>query len=286
MEFVVELKNVKKYFNDIKAVDGLSFSIPKNTCFGLLGPNGSGKTTTLRMILGIFMPDSGEIKRGFKTAGYLPEERGLYPKMKVYEIINFFSMMFDEPRKVRSNAEKWLEIMELKEYEKMAVKELSKGLAQRLQLVVTLMHDPDFIILDEPFSGLDPLSVVRLREIINDLRREKTILISTHWMDQAEKLCDEICLINKGKAVLKGKLKEIKRNYRTNKIYVELENEIDFSNFNFINSYQKRNSGYLIDINENFNINDVLLKLAKNNSLRKFEVVEPSLEEIFIKCVS
>ncbi|MFN3305769.1 MAG: ABC transporter ATP-binding protein, partial [Candidatus Kapaibacteriota bacterium] len=199
----VKLSNVTKSFKDVVAVDGVSFSIESGKIFGILGPNGAGKTTTIRMIAGIFLPDRGEIQVFEETditkvqskIGYLPEERGLYKKMKVIDQLIFFAELKGLPNtKARANALKWLSLLDAKDWVNKKVQELSKGMQQKIQFISVLMHDPDLLILDEPFSGFDPINVEVFKNVLLDLKSAgKTIVLSTHIMEQAEQLCDDVC---------------------------------------------------------------------------------------------
>ena len=226
--YTVELKNVRKAYDKFVAVDDLSFNIAPGTMFGLLGPNGAGKTSTIRMMIGITMPDSGEIRifgqpftrEALKRVGYLPEERGLYPKMQVLEQLIFIGELHDlSAAEAKRRAIVWGERLEIAGSYQKKTNELSKGMQQKIQFIATLLHDPEFIIMDEPFSGLDPVNSKLLEDVLIDLRKQgKTILFSTHRMEQVEKLCDSICLVNKGKAVLEGELREVKSRYGKNHV--------------------------------------------------------------------
>ena len=286
----LELKNVFKYYGELCAVNDLSLSVPKGSCYGLLGPNGSGKTTTLRMIMSIIMPDSGEIEflANGNSIGYLPEERGLYPKMKIYELLHFLAEIRNmDSRAAQTKIEYWLDRMELLDRINKRVDELSKGMQQKLQLVATIIHEPDFIVLDEPFIGLDPIAIEQLRVMIKELQGAgKTILLSTHWMDQAERLCDHICLINKGKKVMEGNLKEIKHSFRKNELILEIEGDKNFLNqLDFIDKLEFMDNEVRVGLKQGYDPK-LLLKIAvEKGELKSFKLLEPSLEEIFIKKV-
>src|SRR5437588_9826642 len=229
----IELKNVCKAYGKFVAVDALSFTIEPGTMFGLLGPNGAGKTSTIRMMIGITLPDSGEIKmfaQSFtrdllKRVGYLPEERGLYPKMNVLEQLIFMGELHGlSAAQARERAMKWGKRLEIIDAYVKKTQELSKGMQQKIQFIATLLHDPELIIRDEPFSGLDPANSKLLQDVLIDLRNKgKAILFSTHRMDQVEKLCNNICLANKGRAVLYGDLREIKSRYGRNTVQVAFD---------------------------------------------------------------
>ena len=213
----IELSNVRKSYDQFVAVNNLSFSIPQGGVFGLLGPNGAGKTSTIRMMIGITAPDSGQInlfgkpfeRKSLNKVGYLPEERGLYKKMKIIEQLIFLGELHGMTAgDARQKSIQWSKRLEIDAWLQKKVEELSKGMQQKIQFIAALLHDPDFIIMDEPFFGLDPVNATLLKDVMLDLKKQgKTILFSTHRMDQVEKLCDSICLINQGNAVLQGDLK-------------------------------------------------------------------------------
>jgi ABC-2 type transport system ATP-binding protein len=214
----IEVRNVSKSFGRFKAVDDLSLTVPPGTIFGLLGPNGAGKTTTIRMIMDITAPDSGSIRvlgrpssrESLSRVGYLPEERGLYRRMRVLDHLLFLAAIKEvDADTARQRIERWLDAMELRPWLHKKVDELSKGMQQKIQFIATIVHDPDLLILDEPFSGLDPINVNLIKDFLTEFRgQHKTIIFSTHVLEQAEKLCDHICLITKSKKVLDGDLKE------------------------------------------------------------------------------
>jgi len=235
---ILEIKNISKSFNGFKAVDDVSFEVNTGRVYGILGPNGAGKTTTIRMIMNILMPDSGtillfdqEMKDALKSKiGYLPEERGLYPKMKVRELMIFMGELHGlNTSDAKSKTDFWLEKMEISEKAENKVEELSKGMQQKLQIISTIIHDPQLIILDEPFSGLDPVNVNLVKNIMIELKEQnKAIMLSTHMMEAAEKLCDEVLMINKGKKVLDGELKKIQTEYGKNSIHLEFDGDGKF----------------------------------------------------------
>src|SRR5712691_7838061 len=228
---ILELETVHKSYGSFVAVDRLSLQIPRATIYGLLGPNGAGKTSTIRMIMNIIVPDSGRIlfdgapwhESLLDRIGYLPEERGLYRKMKVVDLLLFLAEIKSvSSQQALPQIVSWLERMGLSQWKDKKLDELSKGMQQKVQFISCAIHNPDLIILDEPFAGLDPLNVAQLKEILLDQKKEgKTILLSTHRMDQAEVLCDSICLINKSRKILDGSLQEIKRRHARNSVYLE-----------------------------------------------------------------
>ncbi len=297
MTNTLELRSITKRYDSFAAVDSLSFSIPKGCVYGLMGPNGAGKTTTIRMMIGITVPDSGEVwmfGERFKMShldrvGYLTEERGLYKRMKVGELLSFFAQLkgvsaAEADRRVAS----WLERMELQQWAKAKAEELSKGMQQKVQFIASVLHDPDFVIMDEFSSGLDPANARDLENILLELRKAgKTILFSTHRMDQVEKLCDEITLVNHGRAVLQGELRAVKGSYGKSAVQIEYDGDASFLDHKeLVQSFH--NSGNSVELKLAPGADSqALLRLATQKArISKFELVEPSLEEIFIDVVS
>jgi ABC-2 type transport system ATP-binding protein len=292
---VVELAAVTKAYESKVAVMNLSLSIEAGQMFGLLGPNGAGKTSSIRMMMGITIPDSGHIslfekpfaRESLERVGYLPEERGLYKKMKVIDQLVFFGRLHgltaEEARK-RSTA--WAKRMEIDDVLNKKTEELSKGMQQKIQFIASLLHDPGLIVMDEPFSGLDPVNAVLVEKTLLELKDQgKAILFSTHRMDQVEKLCDSICLINHGRAVLAGRVREIKATYERNRVVVEFEGSADFLKSDEI-AEAKNYSGHAeIRLKEHGNAQKLLQEAAAVATIYRFELVEPSLEEIFIQTV-
>ena len=292
----VELERVRKSYDRIVAVDDLSFTIPPGAIFGLLGPNGAGKTSTIRMMIGITVPDSGQIslfgkafeRKSLHRVGYLPEERGLYKKMKVLEQLVFLGELHGMAAAVaRQQALEWCKRLEIDAWLQKKVEELSKGMQQKIQFIAALLHDPDFIIMDEPFFGLDPVNATLLKDVMLDLKKQgKTILFSTHRMDQVEKLCDSICLINKGTAVLQGDLKTIKARYGKNNVQIEYEGNGDFLEKNPLVSTFNNYGNYVeVRLAPGADAQQLLHMVAERSRINKFELMEPSLEEIFINTV-
>jgi len=292
---VVELAGVTKAYESKVAVRDLSLSIDAGQMFGLLGPNGAGKTSSIRMMMGITMPDSGTINlfgRPFERAsleriGYLPEERGLYKKMKVIEQLVFFGQLHGlAATEARSRATSWAKRLDIDEALPKKTEELSKGMQQKIQFIGSLLHDPGLIVMDEPFSGLDPVNAQLLEKTLIELKDEgKAIVFSTHRMDQVEKLCDSICLINNGEAVLTGRVREIKSRYERNHIIVEFEGSADFLNSPEI-AEAKNFSGHAeIKLKEHGDAQKLLREASAAARIFRFEMVEPSLEEIFIQTV-
>jgi ABC-2 type transport system ATP-binding protein len=296
---VLKLENVVKKFANYTAVDDVSFEVGKGTIFGILGPNGAGKTTTIRMITNILLPDSGKISLFGKPVksfhqniiGYLPEERGLYKKIKVIEQLIYFGQLKGLSRGgAKNSAKQWLSNLDAGDWANKKIQELSKGMQQKVQFISTILHNPDILILDEPFSGFDPINVETLKKIILDLKDEgKTILLSTHVMEQVEQLCDNIVLINKGKTLLGGNVRQIKRNFGRDNVIIEFSGDDSFindlRNVKFINRTKNRVEFRLN--NSDLTANDILKSaMDKNAEIIKFELVEPSLNEIFIDVVS
>jgi ABC-2 type transport system ATP-binding protein len=292
---VVELAGVTKAYESKIAVNNLSLSIDAGQMFGLLGPNGAGKTSSIRMIMGITIPDSGSInlfgkpfdRQSLERVGYLPEERGLYKKMKVLDQLVFFGELHGlTAAEARKRAVDWAKRMEIAESLLKKTEELSKGMQQKIQFISCLLHDPGLIIMDEPFSGLDPVNAVLLERTLLELRDQgKAIVFSTHRMDQVEKLCDSICLIDKGKAVLAGKMREIKASYERNRVIVEFEGSSAFLNSTEI-AEAKNFSGHVeIRLKEGGDAQKLLHEAAAVATIYRYELVEPSLEEIFIQTV-
>lgn len=293
---MLKVSNLRKEYDRVVAVDGISLTVNRGELFGLLGPNGAGKTTTIRTVLNIIQPDSGEIAFDDKPfspemwniLGYLPEERGLYRKSKIINTILYFASLKGlSERDARPRAQYWLERFGLKDAAHRKVEELSKGNQQKVQLICSILHKPQLLILDEPFSGLDPVNQILLKDILLELRQQNVaIVFSTHQMEQVEKMCDNICLINKGKVVLSGALHDVKKRYGTNSVRLEYEGDGSFlKTLPFIKRadvYQNYAELELVDIQQS---RELLGKLDNKVSLRKFEIIEPSLQSIFISVV-
>jgi ABC-2 type transport system ATP-binding protein len=293
---VVELKKVSKRFDEFVAVDELSFEVRRGTIFGFLGPNGAGKTTTIRMIVNITAPDEGEIKvlgehvtpAIQQRIGYLPEERGLYKKMKVGEQLIFFANLKGvKSAEAARRVDDWLARMELSEWKNKTPVDLSKGMQQKVQLIATVLHDPDFLILDEPFSGLDPVSTELLKNVILDLKKQgKTIIFSTHQMEQVEQMCDDICLINRSKKVLGGSLKEVKRGFGRNTVRIDFEGDASFLTDDLVKIQNHFTNYSEIMLQDGVDSQEVLSRaVAAGVRVNRFESVEPSLNDIFIESV-
>ena len=297
-ETTVKLEGVSKSFGEFTAVRELSLDVRAGRVFGLLGPNGAGKTTSIRMIVNITAPDSGSIKLfGRKInpevqnrIGYLPEERGLYRKMRVADQLRFFAELKNvRGREAERRIDEWLARVKLPEWKNKRSMELSKGMQQKIQFITAVLHDPDLLILDEPFSGLDPINVELLKEIVLDLKRSgKTIIFSTHQMEVAEKICDDICLLNKSRKVLEGSLREIKSSFGRNSIAVRCEGGDGVLDDPALVSKLVRHADEAQALLAAGADAQVLLKrlIASGAVIGKFEMVEPSLNDIFITKVT
>lgn len=293
---MLKISNLRKDFSTIRAVDGVSFEVQRGQIFGLIGRNGAGKTTTIRMVLNILQPDVGEITydgKKFSEAvrnivGYLPEERGLYKKSKLMDTILYFAELRGmEPGLAKGESYRWLKRFELLDYKDKKVEELSKGNQQKVQFITSIIHDPQLVILDEPFSGLDPVNQILFKDIFLELKqRNKAVIFSTHQMDQAEKLSDDICLINHGRVVLNGSVRDVKKRYGSNSVHLEYEGDGSFlrSLFGVKNAMMYENSAEL-QLEESFSAQNLLPQLISKLELRKFELREPSLQSIFIQSV-
>ena len=297
MPNTLELRNVSKSYDKFVAVDKLSFEIEKGSVFGLLGPNGAGKTSSLRMMIGITMPDTGEVivfgekfrREHLERIGYLPEERGLYKKMKLIDQVVFLGQLkgVSEPE-ARSRAQKWFDRLELSSWMNKKVEELSKGMQQKVQFIAGILHDPEFLILDEPFSGLDPANADVLKDILIEQRKAgKTILFSTHRMDQVEKLCDSICLIDHGRAVLQGELRQVKARFGRNHVQIEYEGDGDFlQTAPMVQSIHNFGNYTEVELKPGADAQDLLKAVTGRGRVNRFELAEPSLEKIFIDTVN
>jgi len=292
---VVELAGVTKAYENKVAVSDLSLSIEAGQMFGLLGPNGAGKTSSIRMMMGITIPDSGKIclfnrpfdRKSLENVGYLPEERGLYKKMKVIDQLVFFGQLHGlPPEEARKRGTEWARRMQIAETLEKKTEELSKGMQQKIQFIATVLHDPRLIVMDEPFSGLDPVNAVLVERTLLDLKNQgKAILFSTHRMDQVEKLCDSICLVDHGKAVLAGRMRDIKATYERNHVIVEFEGDSGFLQSEEV-AEAKNFSGHAeIKLKPHGAAQKLLREAIAKSTIYRFELVEPSLEEIFIQTV-
>lgn len=292
----LKVENVSKHFGEKLAVDNISFDINKPGVFGLLGTNGAGKSTTIRMMLGILKKDSGEITWNGKKVerknvnfGYLPEERGIYPKSKIYEQLLYFAELKGMKKENASKEiDYWMDKLKVSEYKNMTAEKLSKGNQQKVQFITAILNDPELIVLDEPFSGLDPVNTELLKEVILELvEKGKYIVMSSHQMTSIEEFCSDVVIINKGKTVLKGNLKEIKDAYKANRLIINTKQDItaEIKDLN-LNIEKNIDNNYEIKI-ENEEIAHTLLKnlVNKNIEIDKFELKKPTLNDIFIEKV-
>lgn len=292
----LKLQNVSKAFIGKQAVQNISFEVNKPGVFGLLGTNGAGKTTTIRMLLGIIKKDTGEITWNGKSVerkhvnfGYLPEERGVYPKTKIYDQLMYFAELKGMKKQEAGEAiRKWARILKVEEYIPMPAEKLSKGNQQKIQFMTAILHNPELIVLDEPFSGLDPVNSEILKNVIIDLVKQgKYIIMSSHQMASIEEFCSDILILNKGKTVLQGNLKEIKETYPANRLEMSTNVAID----NYINNEDmtiefSKNNDYTIKIKSEEAAHQLLQKLVKDNvEINKFEIKKPTLNDIFIEKV-
>ena len=290
------LKNVSKSFVGKKAVDNISFSLQEPGVYGLLGTNGAGKTTTIRMLLGIIKKDSGEITWKGKTVdrknvnfGYLPEERGVYPKTKIFDQLMYFAELKGMRQEDATNAiNKWAKELKVEEYLQMPAEKLSKGNQQKIQFMRAIIHDPELVVLDEPFSGLDPVNTKILKNIIiNLIKKGKYIIMSAHQMETIEEFCSDILILNRGKTVLQGNLKEIKEKYPANRIEIDVKQDIS----TYIKDFEleietETNNNYIIKISDENSAHKLLNRLIVDGvQVDKFEIKKPTLNDIFIEKV-
>jgi len=294
---VIEARDIVKRYGDFVAVDRVSLTVPRGTIFGLLGPNGAGKSTTIRMLLRVMLPDEGSIRvlggdvstLNVDRIGYLPEERGLYKKMKVGDLLTFFAEIKGVARaEARKRALSWLERMGLADRAARPVEELSKGMQQKVQFIATVIHEPELLILDEPFSGLDPVNANVLKDIMLDFhRRGHTVVFSTHMMEQVEKLCEHICLINKGRVVLSGTLAAVKKQYGHNGVSVRFAGDGAFlKTLPEVASFQDNGNELFLRLHDGAQPARVLDAARGRVEILRFEIAEPSVHDIFIERVS
>ena len=290
------LENVSKTFVGKKAVDGISFALDKPGVFGLLGTNGAGKTTTIRMLLGIIKKDSGEITWNGKKVdrksvnfGYLPEERGVYPKVKIYDQLMYFAELKGMKKQEADAAIKdWAKKLKVEEYMQMPAEKLSKGNQQKIQFMTAVIHNPELVVLDEPFSGLDPVNTELLKNIIIDLvKEEKYVIMSAHQMSTIEEFCSDILILNKGKTVLQGNLREIKDLYPANRVQLETNESITENIAKLgLEIENEKNNEYTIKIDNEEQAHNLLNELVKDRkTINKFEITKPTLNDIFIEKV-
>ncbi len=291
---LLTLDNICKSFGDTVAVNNLSLQVPEGVIYGIIGPNGAGKTTTIRMIMNITIPDAGRVLIDGQPAtpdfrnrvGYLPEERGLYKKMAVTEVLVYMARLKGcSAQAAKSQVDPWLQRMGLFDYRSKKVEELSKGMQQKLQFISTILHDPDLVILDELFSGLDPLNIEIIKDILLELKRNgKTILFSTHVMEQAEKLCDHVCMISHGRKVIDGSMTEVKAQFGKNSVQIEIEGDGHFlRELSGVLHVTEFNNYLELELSEGVNSNQILKQVVERVAVRRFTQLEPSLYNIFIE---
>jgi ABC-2 type transport system ATP-binding protein len=287
------VEHATKTFGDFTAVDDISLKVERGQMHGFLGANGAGKTTTFRMILGLLEPTKGTIRWNGKPItygtspeiGYLPEERGLYPKMKVEDQLIYLAELRGMPRQeAKREAGAWLERFEVPHYASKKVEELSKGNQQKIQLIASLLHKPSLLILDEPFSGLDPVNVEMLKSAILDFQKQgATIVFSSHRMDHVEELCDDMSILDKGKMVLAGSIREVKRSFGKQNVRIKIDRDLSaLMDIPGVEKYKKTHDGALFQISNEATAQTLLVESMKIGMLRHFAIEEPSLEEIFI----
>ena len=298
IDITVRLDQVRKSFGEFTAVKDLSLAVRAGRIFGLLGPNGAGKTTTIRMIVNITAPDSGTIElfgqRITPTLqdriGYLPEERGLYKKMKIGDQLRFFAELKNiSGKEVDRRIDSWLARVKLSEWKNKRAMELSKGMQQKIQFIMAVLHEPDLVILDEPFSGLDPVNVELLKDVVLELKRTgKTVIFSTHQMELAEKICDDICLINRSQKILDGSLRQIKKSFGRNAVALRMEGSNGILNdASLVSSVQTHSDEVEVLLAQGATAQQFLRKLVDSGAnVSKFEMIEPSLHDIFIEKVT
>jgi len=291
------VENLRKEYKNIVAVDNISFKVEEGRIFGILGPNGAGKTTTLRAVLNIIRPTSGKITFNNKpitneflnTIGYLPEERGLYKRSKVTDVILYFAGLKKMPRhKALSEAIAWLKKLEIEQYADKKIEELSKGNQQKVQFIVSVVHDPDLLILDEPFTGFDPINQTLIKEtVLSFVTAGKIIILSTHQMETVEKLCSDILLINKGVELYLGSLANLKKNFGTNTVKIEFDGDAEFiSTLNGVQNVDRYRNYAEIQLKDNIDPSEFLKMIVNKIKIKSFSVLEPTLNKIFIDVIN
>jgi len=294
---MLKIINLSKNFGENKVLDNINFEVPEGTIFGLLGPNGAGKTTLLRIINRIYLANEGrilwkdiKISDEFiaKNTAYLPEERGLYPKMTVIDNIKYFAQIrgLKKDKNLDKKIREFMEDLSISDKNNVQLQKLSKGMQQKIQIIASLLHNPDLIMLDEPFSGLDPINSQKLKFILKDLAKKgKTVVFSSHRMEQVEELCQEIALINKGKVVLNGKVDQIKEKYKESVYYIKTKQNIDNIDIN-IKILEKLDNSIKFKLLENQDLNQTLRYFFDEYQILEFREIFPSIEEIFVKVVN
>ncbi len=292
----LDIKNVTKRFGSFRAVDDLTLHIPAGEMFGMLGANGAGKTTTFRMLLGLLQPSEGTITwadqeityRRTNVVGYLPEERGLYPKLKVKDQLIYLGRLKGmEKQSILVEMEKWLEKFNVPDYANKRIEELSKGNQQKIQFIASVIHQPELLILDEPFSGLDPVNVELLKDAVIELKQKgTTIVFSSHRMEHVEELCQHLCILHHGKPVVYGNLREIKRTFGKKNVVIDADYDLSWlANQAGVLKYHATAAGIRLQVQDEEVAKELFTQIAAKGYVRKFEVEEPSLHDIFIEKV-
>ncbi|MBD3108801.1 ABC transporter ATP-binding protein [Bacillus sp. AGMB 02131] len=290
------LDNVTKRYGSFTAVDHINFTIPEKEIFGFLGANGAGKTTTFRMILGLIDASEGSITWNGKPIdysvspmiGYLPEERGLYPKLKVSEQIVYLAKLRDMPKaETLKELDYWLERFKVPDYKNKRVEELSKGNQQKIQFIASIIHKPKLLIMDEPFSGLDPVNVELLKEAVFDLKNSgTTIIFSSHRMEHAEELCENLCIMHKGKPAVQGSLKDVKRSFGKKNLVIHSDLSMNYlADFAGVHKLRKTSEGVRLQVEDEAVAENIQRDLFSKGFIRKFELEEPTLHDIFVEKV-
>ena len=290
----VSLENVTKSYDGVTAVDNVSLRVRQGAILGLLGPNGAGKTSTIRMVMNILVPDEGSIRvfgepvsdETRQSIGYLPEERGLYPRMTVRAVIVFLAALRGMPEEEADRrARQWLERFELSDWAEKEVRDLSKGMQQKVQFIAAVLHQPRLVILDEPFSGLDPVNAATVKDVMLEMRDHgATVVLSTHRMEQVERMCDSICLIDKGCNVLDGELRAIKQSYGKNTVQIEFTGSDGFLNHSAVASVNRFGTGAEAKLKPGADPQEILKAAIQSGAqIMRFELLEPSLNDIFIE---
>ncbi len=290
----ISLQNVTKSYDGVTAVSGVTLNVREGAILGLLGPNGAGKTSTIRMVMNILIPDEGSIRvfgepvsdESRRGIGYLPEERGLYPRMDVRSVIVFLAALRGlSEAEARKRTDEWLARLELSDWAAKKIRDLSKGMQQKVQFIAAVLHKPRLMILDEPFSGLDPVNAATIKDIMLEMRNQgSTIVLSTHLMEQVERLCDSICLIDKGHNILDGDLRAIKKSYGKNTVRIEFEGPDGFLTHPAIASVNRLGSGAEAKLKPGADAQDILKAAVQSGArIDHFELLEPSLNDIFIE---
>ncbi len=297
MTKILQLNGVTKIYENYRANDNISFDVPEGSIFGLLGPNGAGKTTMIRIITNIIGADSGKVLFNGESItaehqhniGYMPEERGLYKKMAVGEQLTYLARLKNlSSKEAKNKINYWLEKFDIASWRDKKVEELSKGMSQKIQFIATVIHEPKLIILDEPFSGLDPVNSVLIQNEIFELRQKgATILFSTHRMEQVEEICEEIVLINTGRNILQGKVADIKQQFKENIFNIEYTGEVSLNDLSFLNITESKAGQFTFRLNEGQNTNEALKQLIERGvNIHAFHEILPSINQIFITQVS